>query len=300
MNKKFILLFLIVLFWLGHFALGGLKGDHIAAGVFLLALFHGGVKTRALFRFALPVILFLAIYDAQGYFAHLIRAEVRVAEPYMFDEKFFGIDAADGRLLPTQWLQRHTHPALDFITGFSYLIFVPVFIAAGLYFRFILGKRGTGNLSPETVQTKASAMMWGMFWLNILSSSTYYWYPAAPPWYADLYGLGPAQLDVHANAAGGLRFDALLGVNLFADFYARSPNAFAAIPSTHVAYPMLAVYFAFRLKSLRVFCLGFYLLISFAAVYLNHHYILDIIWGSAYGLLIGLIMDRFYTLPSES
>ena len=245
------------------------------------------------------MVLFLAIYDAQGYFAHLIRAEVRVQEPYLFDEKFFSVNTEDGRLLPTQWLQKHTHPALDFITGFVYLLFVPAFVLAGIYFRFILGKSGKGNLSPEIVQTKAGAMMWGMFWLNLLSSSTYYWYPAAPPWYVELYGFGPAQLDVPTNAAGGLRFDALIGINLFADFYAKSPNIFGAIPSTHVAYPMLATYFAFRLRSLRIFCLGFLLLMAFSAVYLNHHYILDIIWGAAYALIIGMLMDRFYFLPKE-
>ena len=236
MIKKLIPLALLALFWLGHLALGGLRAEHIAASSFLVALYYGGARTRAWFRFALPVVLFLAIYDAQGYFAHLIRAEVRVQEPYLFDEKFFSVNTEDGRLLPTQWLQKHTHPALDFITGFVYLLFVPAFVLAGIYFRFILGKSGKGNLSPEIVQTKAGAMMWGMFWLNLLSSSTYYWYPAAPPWYVELYGFGPAQLDVPTNAAGGLRFDALIGINLFADFYAKSPNIFGAIPSTHVAY----------------------------------------------------------------
>ena len=299
MIKKLTPLLLLILYCLGHLAMGGLRAEHIAASVFLVALYYGGARTRPLFLFALPVILFLAIYDAQGYFAHLIRAEVRVQEPYFFDEKYFGINTDGGRLLPTQWLQMHTHPALDFITGLTYLVFIPAFVTVGLYFRFVLGKRWSGNLSPEIIKAKASAMMWGMFWLNLLSSSTYYWYPAAPPWYVDLYGLGPAELGIPADAAGGLRFDALLGINVFADFYAKSPNVFGAIPSTHVAYPMLAVYFAFRLRALRIFCLGFYLLITFSAVYLNHHYILDIIWGSAYALFIGGMMDRYYKLPSN-
>ena len=299
MIKKFIPLVLLAIFLLGHLALGGLRWEHMAASSVLAALYYGGARTRPLFRFALPVVLFLAIYDAQGYFAHLIRAEVRVQEPYLFDKKFFGINTDDGRLLPTQWLQLRVHPALDFVTGASYLVFIPAFVSAGLYFRFILSRNGTENFSPEFIETKASAMMWGMFWLNLLSSSTYYWYPAAPPWYVDLYGLGPAQLDISANAAGGLRFDELLGVNMFANFYAKSPNPFGAIPSTHVAYPMLATYFAFRLRSLRIFCLGFFLLMAFSAVYLNHHYILDLIWGAAYALIIGWLMDRFYILPKE-
>lgn len=297
MIRIIVPILLLALFWIGHYALGGLKWEHLAAGSFLIALYYGGEKTRPLYRFALPIILFLALYDSQGYFAHLIRAEVHVEEPYLFDQKFFGITTEEGVLVPAHWMQAHTYPALDFITGLVYLLFIPVFVVVGLYFRFILIKKDNDFLTKATVETKALAMMWGMFWLNILSSSTYYWYPAAPPWYVELYGLGPAQLDIPTNAAGGLRFDALLGINMFADFYAKSPNIFGAIPSTHVAYPFLATYFAFKLRSLKIFCLGFYLLMVFSAVYLNHHYILDIIWGSAYALIIGWAMNSFYTLP---
>ena len=32
----------------------------------------------------------------------------------------------------------------------------------------------------------------------------------------------------------------------------------------------------------------------FAAVYMNHHYILDLIWGSAYTVLVYLVMKRRY------
>jgi membrane-associated phospholipid phosphatase len=238
------------------------------------------------------------MFDSQGYYAEWLRGEVRVAEPYQFDMAFFGIETSEGRLLPSQWLQNHTGPALDVITGLSYMIFIPVFLAVGLFFRlffrFGLATRKHNRLPPEHIQIKTHALMWGMFWLNILCCSTYYWYPAAPPWYVDIYGLGPAQLDALPNAAGGLRFDAILGISLFADFYAKSPNVFGAIPSLHVAFPVLCMYFAFKLNSLRIFCSLFFLLIAFSAVYLNHHYILDVLWGAAYGLLVGWSMDRYY------
>jgi len=295
--RKGLPLFLVVIFWLGHIALAGFRGDHFIGGSIFLALYYGGPKTQAWFRFMLPVILYLALYDAQGYIAEAIRGEVRVKEPYLFDEKFFGIDTEEGRLLPSEWLQKHTHPFLDFITGLSYLIFIPVFLAVGIYFRFFLGRKGTPRHSPEEVQLKVSAMMWGMFWLNLICCSTYYWYPAAPPWYVDMYGFGPAILDAPASTAGAGRFDELLGIQLFANFYSRAPNVFGAIPSLHVAFPLLSVYCAFQLKSLRVFCLGFLLLISFAAVYLNHHYIIDLLWGFAYALPVGWLMNRFYPLP---
>ncbi|MCH8207453.1 MAG: hypothetical protein IIA62_00090, partial [Nitrospinae bacterium] len=211
--RKGLPLFLVVIFWLGHISLAGFRGDHFIGGSIFLALYYGGPKTQAWFRFMLPVILYLALYDAQGYIAEAIRGEVRVKEPYLFDEKFFGIDTEEGRLLPSDWLQKHTHPFLDFITGLSYLIFIPVFLAVGIYFRFFLGRKGTPRHSPEEVQLKVSAMMWGMFWLNLICCSTYYWYPAAPPWYVYMYGFRPPGPDLYGAAAGLINFDRMIGLN---------------------------------------------------------------------------------------
>ncbi len=293
MPEKLLPLTLTVCFWMFHLAMGGFRTEHLAVGLLALA-FYSGPRTQNIYRFFLPFTLYIVLYDSQGYYADLLRGEVRVQEPYQFDKAFFGIETAEGRLLPSQWLQNHTHKVLDIITSLAYLLFIPVFLVVGLFFRFGLEKMKTNRLSPEYIQIKTHGLMWGMFWLNLLCCSTYYWYPAAPPWYVDLYGLGPAQLDIVPSAAGALRFDELFGINLFKEFYAKCPNAFGAIPSGHVAFPLLCMYFAFKLKSLRVFCSLFFLLIAFSAVYLNHHYILDVLWGTAYGLLVAGAMDAYY------
>lgn len=136
-------------------------------------------------------------------------------------------------------------------------------------------------------------MPWAFFWLNLIGYSTYYWYAAAPPWYVELYGLGPAKMDVAAHSAGCARFDQILGTHFFSEMYGRAADVFGAIPSLHVAYPLLAVYFAFQYGSLRLFCVGFYLLMCFSAVYLNHHYMLDIIWGSTYALCVGWLTFQY-------
>lgn len=296
--QKLLPLALLIGYWMLNVALGGFRTEHLAVGLLALA-YYGGPRTQSIFHFFLPFTLYLVLYDSQGYYADLIRGEVRVAEPYQFDMTFFGIETSEGRLLPSQWLQNHTYPILDVITGLSYLIFIPVFLVVGLYFRFILAMMKNNRLSTEHIRIKTNALMWGMFWLNIICCSTYYWYPAAPPWYVDIYGLGPAQLDAAPSAAGALRFDTILGVTFFADLYAKCPNVFGAIPSLHVAFPLLCAYFAFKLKSLRIFCLGFYLLISFSAIYLNHHYIIDILWGSTYALIVAWSMDRYYKLSYQ-
>jgi membrane-associated phospholipid phosphatase len=106
-------------------------------------------------------------------------------------------------------------------------------------------------------------------------------FPAAPPWYVDQYGLGPAHLEAVASAAGAARFDAFFGIHYFASFYARSKDVFGAMPSLHVAYPVVVVLAVWNVRPrwVRVLAVAWAALIAFAAVYLNHHYVIDVIAG---------------------
>lgn len=261
--------------------LGGLNGDTLGIGMVILALYYSGRYPRALLEYTYPVFLTAMIYDSMRYYSDVLRASyIRVLEPYQFDRTFFGIRTAEGLLTPNEWWQLHTHWSLDLVTGFFYLTFVAIFVCIGLYFRFWPRFRA----NPESVAS-ARRMMWAFFWVNLMGYSTYYWYPAAPPWYVALKGLGPVDLSTPANAAGCLRFDALLGTQFFTQMYGKSADVFGAIPSLHVAYPFLAMVHSFELRSLRAFGTFFYLIMCFSAVYLDHHYVLDILWGTAYAAL---------------
>ena len=283
-------LLLIGTYFLTLFLLGGLKSDHLTICFILMALIYSGPILKGIYDFIFPFFLTVVIYDSQRYYSDYLRGPIHVNEPYFFDRTFFGIHTEQGILTPNEWWQLHTHPVLDLITGFAYLVFFSVFILNAAYFLFILGKKGTKQLSAAQLTQQARMMPWGFFWLNILGYSTYYWYAAAPPWYVAKYGLGPAQLGVAASTAGCARFDELLGTHFFSEMYGRSADVFGAIPSLHIAYPLLATVFAFQFKRARIFCFFFYLLMCFSAIYLNHHYVLDILWGSTYALVIGLMM----------
>jgi len=77
----------------------------------------------------------------------------------------------------------------------------------------------------------------------------------------------------------------LFGTRFFTAMYAAGSNPFGAIPSLHISYPVLSVVFAMRLKRLRTFTVVFASLVAFAAVYLNHHYLIDVLLGVVYGLV---------------
>ena len=64
-----------------------------------------------------------------------------------------------------------------------------------------------------------------------------------------------------------------------ADEFRIGADVFGAIPSLHIVYPFLAMVYGWRLRRFRPFGVGYFLLVCFSAVYLNHHYLLDIFVG---------------------
>lgn len=293
--RKCLPAFLIASYWVCLTAINGYRHwDHTLLGLMVLALYYGGRKTRRLTVFLMPFLWTLIVYDSQRFYADYLRGPVHVTEPYDFDKRFFGIHTAIGVLTPNEWWQLHVNPVFDFICGFFYLTFFPLYVATCAYFFFWVARKGTAKCNAAEVLRRAPRTMWAFFWLNVIGYSTYYWYAAAPPWYVTNYGLGPANMNAVASAAGCARFDLMLGTHFFSAMYGRAADVFGAIPSLHVAYPLLTVYYAFQFGTARVATVAFYLIMCFAAVYFNHHYILDVMWGSAYALLIGKLLDVFY------
>ncbi len=273
-----------------HVAAGGWRPDHLFLGLALVALHLAGPAVRPLYRLAAPFLLMIALYDSQGYYARALRGGVvHVREPHELELQWFGVATPAGPVTPAHWWQGHTHPALDLLAGGAYLLFAPVFLATAAWHGLVLPRRRPAE--ADAIRRRAERMMWALLVLVVSGCAMYYWYPAAPPWYVDQYGLGPARFDVPGNPAGGARFDALLGVTVFHDYYSRAPNIFGAIPSLHVAYPLLALFYAWRQRSLVLPCAAYFLLVGFAAVYLNHHYVVDLLGGAAYALAAGGLVE---------
>lgn len=292
--KRFLPLLGVLLYWAVLYSVGGLRDDLVTFTSIALILYYAGPRTWPLLQFLLPLFLTIIIYDSQRYYADYIRGPIHVKEPYDFDKFFFGINTPAGRLTPNEWFQLHTHWFLDFICGIAYIIFIPVYVAVALLFRFWYSRKGTKLRHPRSILLRSTQVMWAFFWVNMIGYSTYYWYAASPPWYVALYGFGPARLDVLANLAGCARFDELLGIPLFKNWYGRSADVHGAIPSLHIAYPLISVYYAFRFGALKSFTIFFYVLMCFSAVYLNHHYILDVIWGSVYAIATAFTLDMYW------
>jgi membrane-associated phospholipid phosphatase len=177
-------------------------------------------------------------------------------------------------------ISRNTHPVLDAITGAAYITYLPqaMLVAAWLYVRS---------------QPRMAVLTWNFALLSVLGWAVWLAWPAAPPWYVDTWGTGPANLAAPASAAGAARFDQLFGVNVFGSFYSRSWNVFGAMPSLHVGYATIVATACWPLGGwLRRSTAGYAAVMAFAAVYLRHHYILDVVAGVFLAMFVHQLVTR--------
>jgi membrane-associated phospholipid phosphatase len=173
------------------------------------------------------------------------------------------------------WLQRHATLPLDLLCAFPYATFIVVCVAFGLF---------AALRDPHHAQRFA----WGFLVLNVVGFVTYHLLPAAPPWYFHAHG---CVVDLAARASEGpnlARVDQWLGLQWFGAMYARSTAVFGAMPSLHCAYALLVVLegWAPFTRWIRAAAVTYAALMAFAAVYLDHHWILDVLAGEALAVAV--------------
>lgn len=232
-------------------------------------------RWRAFALFAAPLLIQLLVYDRQRLLSPAVSGvRVDVTGPRDWELAWFGVRTAHGLVTPAEWFQSHTTPVLDVVCGLVYLGFMVGFFVLAAWWRF--GER----------RTDAQVIMWALLALHLIGYTIHLVHPTAPPWYVAHYGTGPAVVTAPPEAAGGLRFDQLLGVSWFSSQYEGSSSIFGALPSLHVGQTFLAALFAWRYRSLRVVVTVFLGLVLLSSVYLNHHYIVDGIAGMAIAGLV--------------
>jgi hypothetical protein len=87
----------------------------------------------------------------------------------------------------------------------------------------------------------------------------------------------------------------MTGLGIFDSLYSRNSNVFAAVPSLHSAYMVIAFYYSLKAKYpnfLRVIFGIIMFGIWFTAVYSAHHYIIDAILGASCSVLGIFIFEK--------
>lgn len=265
----------------------GLRTEHLAIALVFLTMFFIGPRTARFAVLALPFLGVGILYDNMRLVLGL-RGEIHVGDLYAMELRWFSVNGPNGPMILPEFFRARPWVGFDLVCGFAYLAYLAesFLYAVFLFFR-----------DPSRVARFA----WAFFFVNLLGMITYLVYPAAPPWYVEQYGLGPVVLDAKPSAAGALRFDELTGIPYFQAFYSRNANVFGAMPSLHVAYPTVVFCSTWKMgPRFSIPALSFALLVAFSAVYLRHHYVLDLVVGVLYGgVSYGLIswVESWRTRP---
>lgn len=254
----------------------GASWERVAFVIVPLALAGWSAASKRLYFAIYPLGMVGVLYDAMRFVkaARGSRRVVHICDLRDLEIRLFGISMDGQRTTVHDWLQAHATPALDVFFAIPYATFLFAYVGVGL----LLFRRSHRALARYA---------WCFFFMNLAAFVTYHLYPAAPPWYFHAYGCA---LDTSVSPWEGpnlARVDAWMGVRYFGGMYARSSEVFGAMPSLHVAYPLVILlegwaWFGVRERALAT---AFFASMIVAAVYLDHHWVIDVVAGLTYGLL---------------
>jgi membrane-associated phospholipid phosphatase len=264
------------------FARGEYRWELAALALLGGVLPYVGPRSKRLFGGLLPLGLTGVFYDAMRFVKGVGQsaAQVHLCDLRGLEMQAFGSEWFGGRSTVHDFLQAHASLPLDVFFAVPYGSFLGAASFFGVFLYFV-------------DYPAMRRFTWSFLAMNLAAFVCYRLYPAAPPWYFHAHGCA---VDLAARASEGpnlARVDAWLGVDYFGGFYARSKNVFGAMPSLHCAYPLLIVLegwtpFAATKRAkwpLRAAAASYSLWMCAAAVYLDHHWILDVVAGLGFAVV---------------
>lgn len=250
--------------------------------IFNIAFYLSAVTRKFILGFSIFIVYWI-IFDYMKAFPNYNYNAVHIEDIYNFEKHLFGIHIMDKVYTPSEYLRMNGCTFLDILTGIFYLCWIPVPLAFAGYLFFT--RRRQFLLFTMTFVL-----------VNFLGFIVYYSYPAAPPWYVQYHGFTFHPLTA-GNTAGLIKFDAFFHVGIFKSIYAKGSNVFAAMPSLHSSYPVIVLYYGLknRLGRLNIFFFIVMIGIWFSAVYLSHHYVVDVLAGIVCAIIGITLFNLLYT-----
>ncbi len=248
------------------FAAGRLGIEHLALAVGCLLLVFWNPASRRAFAEALPFLAFLVGYDLFRYPRAALVSSGRVVGCELRDVEL-SLFPAGANLTWPGYFELHHAPWFDVIAAVPYFAFVYVVVGYGLFLWFKDRQRMRRFLWAFTLGNYFAFV----FWLVV---------PAAPPWYIHQHGC-EIQAAALPSAAALARVDDMLGITYFRSLYSQASAVFGAMPSLHCAYPVMGLLVAWkhagwRSRTVHILYSAW---MAISAVYLNHHWILDVFAG---------------------
>ncbi len=275
-----------------YMALGAFTGSFRTYHWFMLLVIPVALRAdkrgRQFFLDWAPMIAFWLIYDRLRLVQPLTLHRVAVEWPYSLEQWAFGwlsngeVPAHAGRAWLAAQAGSHHHLIISWflqLIYFSHIFAIPLFL-------FYLWARGEFRESKRNDFTRYIRAFTA---LNFLSLAVYLLLPVAPPWWVSINGIQQptqglvSQVDMAAAMDG----------TLVRGMIKNAAHWFAAVPSLHGAYPVLALLLAWRGRNRRllafisVYCASMWT----ATVMLNQHYVIDLLAGALLAVIAWRIAE---------
>jgi membrane-associated phospholipid phosphatase len=247
-------------------AVGDLRNEHLIVLGTALVLAYTNARTKRFFLDALPYLIVAIGYDMVRYARVVILRPEQVLGCSLRSFELALFRVAPG-VTYQDWFAAHHTPLFDLLFAIPYLIFVYLVLGYAIFLYFV-------------DRPRMRHFMWSYAVGNLLAFVLWLTLPAAPPWYLRVNGCA-IDLAAAPSPAALTRVDALLGITYFEQFYSRAASVFGALPSMHCAFPVMGLLTAWRhtgwkTRPIHIF---YTLLMATAAVYLDHHWVVDVIAG---------------------
>ncbi len=266
-----------------------LRPDHVFLMLLLLMFTLGKDKAKRFITDWLPFVGFWIAYDMMRGVVDNLQGYIHVREVYNAEFALFG--KIFPNVIPAFWFQQ-----VQYIYDSQIWKKVLDVIAANVYSFHFFGPMILGWILWHTVNDRRMfyRFVWTLTVLNVMALTTYFLYPAAPPWYVMRFGFDQPAGPMLGSAGALINLDRMLNINFFSTIWDKmNPNQFAAIPSLHGSYPIVISIFAFiRFRKYLIVLILYPIFTWWATVYLNHHYIVDLMIGASYAGIAYFIANK--------
>lgn len=225
--------------------------------------------TSQFFVHALPVFSWLALYFTCGKIPNTWKPPISVKILPAMETIMYGDNLSNV-------LASSTSNLLDILAWIPYgiLHFSAPFVVAAIIFLF----------GPPT-SLRSFGFAFG--YVNLIGVMVQVLFPAAPPWYKNLYGLQPADYSMKGSPGGLGRIDEILGFDMYTTAFSNSPVIFGAFPSLHSGCSVMDVLFlCWLFPKFKIVWWGYASWLWWSTMYLTHHYFIDLIAGAVFSFVI--------------
>jgi len=220
---------------------------------------------------ALPFLLWIVLFTTAPYIPLTWRPGIDVKSLFEFDTAFF-------RYLPSTELAKLQNAFFDVLGAIAYTLHAGwpfLFLAYMIFFK-------RRDLILPYLNCFGLVCFLGVVTQLIM--------PTAPPWYYYKYQFTPASYEMKGDPAGLARVDERFNITFYKNMFDNSPVVFGSFPSLHIGWPSILAFFVFYETALplglKIASIVYVVYVSLAVIYLQHHYLVDVLGGVLYSFVV--------------